>query len=83
MPLEAVLCTCGKNVGSHIELYDYCADRIKTAYRKANCPDNTIDRTQWDSKWALELGPLLDTLKIDRECCRVTMLCKVKVANLK
>jgi hypothetical protein len=70
-------------VGSHIELYDFCVEKIKAAYRKANCPDITPDRTQWDSKWALELGPLLDILRIDRECCRVTMLCKVKVTHLK
>jgi DNA-directed RNA polymerase subunit N (RpoN/RPB10) len=83
MPLEAILCTCGKNVGSHIDLYNFCAEKIKRDFRRANMPDVTADRTQWDSKWTLELGALLDILHIDRECCRVTMLCKVKVADLR
>lgn len=83
MPLEAIQCTCGKNVGSHIQLYDFLADKIKRDFRRANMPDITEDRVQWDSKWTLELGPLLDTLRLERECCRVTMLCKVKVNDLK
>lgn len=83
MPLEAIQCTCGQNIGKCINLYDFLCEKIKRDFRRANMPKVAADRVQWDSKWTVELGPLLDILHIRRECCRTTMLSKVKVANLK
>lgn len=83
MPLESILCTCGKCIGSHINLYDFCATLIKRSFRAANMPNVTADRVQWDSKFTVELGTLLDILHIERECCRTTMLSKVKIATLR
>lgn len=81
--LEVIICTCGKNLGSLIDLYDYCFEKIKRDFKQSNAADIATDRVQWDSKWTVETGPLMDILHVDRECCRVNMLAKIKIAKLR
>lgn len=83
MPLEAVLCTCGNTIGSLTKLFDLCSSLIISGFRAAKMPDVAIDRTQWDSKYTVEYGPLLDILQIKNECCRTTMLSKIKVSDIR
>lgn len=80
--LENIICTCGKNIGSLIDVYDYCSNRIKEEYIKSQLPDTAIDRIQWNSKWNIEMGSLMDALHINRDCCRMNMLAKIKLSNL-
>jgi hypothetical protein len=80
--LEVITCTCGKNLGSLIDLYDFCWEKIKRDYRAKNTPDIATDRTQWDPKWNIESGPLMDMLFLELECCRVNMLAKTKISKL-
>ena len=82
--LEVILCTCGKNIGSLIDLYDFCWEKIKKDFRsQTGAADIAVDRLQWDPKMTVEAGALLDMLHLDLECCRVNMLAKVKIAKLR
>lgn len=81
--LETIICTCGKNIGSLIDIYDFCWEKIKHDYRTKHVADIAVDRIQWDPKWNVEAGPLMDILHIDRECCRINMLAKIKIAKLR
>ena len=81
--LEVILCTCGKNIGSLIDLYDFIWEKIKHDFRVANMEDTTVDRMQWDPKWRIEAGALLDAIGCDRDCCRMNMLSRVKISKLR
>lgn len=80
--LEAVQCTCGKNIGSLIDLYDFLWEKIKSDYKQKYAPDVEIDRTQWDQQWDVTCGALMDALHFDQECCRMNMLSKIKISKM-
>ena len=81
--LEVIICTCGKNIGSLIDVYDYVWEKIKRDYRNVKLPGVTADRAQWDPKWQVEAGALLDLLHVARDCCRTNLLAKIKIAKLR
>lgn len=81
--MEAIICTCGTNLGSLIPLYDYLWNKIKTVYRGKKVPTIRVDALPRDPAFLIEAGPLLDALNLPRECCRTHMLCKVKVSQLR
>lgn len=82
--LELISCTCcNKTLGDHIDLYNIFQKKIKTSYLQNKIPKVSIDRVQWDPKFDLKFGKLLDILHINNECCRSAMLSKVKISELK
>ena len=80
--LEVIICCCGKNLGSLIDLFDYCFSIIKHDFKDKKVKTVETDRLAWDPKWTVEVGSLMDVLHLERECCRVHMLSKVKVSKL-
>ena len=80
--LEVIICTCGKDLGSLIDVYDYCSNIIKEQYKEKYLKEKSIDRIMWDPKWDVELGSLMDTLNIKLDCCRMNMLSKIKISKI-
>jgi hypothetical protein len=80
--LEVIICSCNKNLGCIIDLYDYCFEIIKKDFKQKKVNQVAIDRVMWDPKWTVEVGSLMDLLHIERECCRVNVLSKIKVSQL-
>lgn len=79
--LEVILCTCGKDLGSCIDLWDYCSLVIREQYKEKYLADTKTDRVMWDPKWDVELGALLDLMHLNLTCCRMNMLSKAKVST--
>ncbi len=82
--LELIQCTnCSKPVGNLSDVYDYVSHLIKRDYQNADLPGAADDRIQWDPRWRVEMGDLLDLLKVERECCRVVLLSKIKISKIR
>lgn len=80
--LEVIICSCGKNLGCLVDLYDYCYEIIK---KNAIAKDLKNVQTQiipWDNKWDIQTGKLMDILQLKLPCCRMNMLSKIKVKQL-
>lgn len=80
--LDNIICSCGKNIGSLIDVYDYAWKRISEDFIRQEVPSADIDRIQWDPRWKALSGDLLDALHLKRVCCRMEMLSKVKIADV-
>jgi DNA-directed RNA polymerase subunit N (RpoN/RPB10) len=82
--MEDIICTgCDFAIGNHIRLYDYILSEIKKQKKeKKDANRIKIEFLLVDTNFTFQVGTLLDALHITNECCRKTLLSKVRVKDL-
>ena len=78
--METIICSCGNDIGRLITIYDIAWYHIK----KETTMNQSISIDMLPlSETNIGAGKLLDCLGIHLECCRTTMLSKIKVSSLR